>query len=109
LLEWEALQGDGQKIIDEKERRAFTTGWLKRLRRRQTRGELSAKFDSRHLALAMQSLTMYPAAFPQLTRLIMGRTIADPKFQRAHAEFLEKFAAVFRPAQYNGVKINFIK
>src|SRR5450432_3000478 len=26
LLEWEALQGDGQKVIDEKERRAFTAG-----------------------------------------------------------------------------------
>jgi TetR/AcrR family transcriptional regulator len=109
LLEWEALQGGGQKIIDEKERRAFTTGWLKRLRQRQTRGELSAEFDPRHLALAMQSLTMYPAAFPQLTRLIMRRTMAGPKFQRAHAAFLEKFAEAFRPTKTQPVKIHFAK
>ena len=109
LLEWEALQSDGQKVIDEKERRALTAGWLKRLRQRQTRGELSSEFDPRHLALAMQSLTMFPAAFPQLTRFIAGKPISDPKFQRAHADFLKKFAEAFRPAQAERVKINFLK
>jgi TetR/AcrR family transcriptional regulator len=109
LLEWEALQGDGQKVIDEKERLAVAAGWLKRLRQRQARGELSSEFDARHLALAMQSLTMFPLAFPQLTRHIMGRTIDDLKFQRAHAAFLEKFAAAFRPMNARTVKINFKK
>lgn len=98
LLEWEALQGDGQKVMDETERRAQAGDWLKRLRQRQARGELSSEFDARHLALAMQSLTMYPMAFPQLTRLLMGRNVNDPKFQRAHANFLGKFAAAFQPA-----------
>ena len=97
LLEWEALQGDGRKVIDETERRAQAAEWLKRLRQRQARGELSSAFDARHLALAMQSLTMYPMAFPQLTRLLMGRDAGDPQFQNAHAAFLEKFAAAFHP------------
>ena len=109
LLEWEALQSDGQKVIDENERIAQASDWLKRLRERQARKELSSEFDARHLALAMQSLTMYPMAFPQLTRHIMGRTIDDPKFQRAHAAFLEKFAAAFRPMNAQTVKINFTK
>jgi TetR/AcrR family transcriptional regulator len=109
LLEWEALQHDGPKVIDETERLAVTADWLKRLRLRQERGELSADFDARHLALAMQSLTMYPLAFPQLTRHIMGRTIDDPKFQRDHAAFLQKFAAAFRPMNAKNVKIHFVK
>jgi AcrR family transcriptional regulator len=109
LLEWEALQSDGQKVIDENERLAQAADWVKRLRQRQARKELSSEFDARHLALAMQSLTMYPMAFPQLTRFIMGRTIDDPKFQRAHAAFLEKFAASFRPMNAQTVKINFAK
>jgi TetR/AcrR family transcriptional regulator len=109
LLEWEALQNDGQKVIDESARRAQSADWLKRLGQRQARGELSAEFDARHLALAMQSLTMFPLAFPQLTRFIMGRTIDDPKFQRDHAEFLGKFAAAFRPMNAQTVKINFTK
>ena len=97
LLEWEALQGNGRKVIDETERRAQSAGWLKRLRQRQARGELSSAFDARHLALAMQSLTMYPVAFPQLTRLIMGQSVDDPQFQRDHAAFLNEFASAFRP------------
>jgi AcrR family transcriptional regulator len=109
LLEWEALQSDGQKVIDEKERIAIGADWAKRLRGRQARGELSPEFDARHLALAMQSLTMFPMAFPQLTRHIMGRTMDDPKFRRAHAAFLEKFASAFRPMNARTVKINFAK
>ena len=57
----------------------------------------------------MQSLTMFPMAFPQLTRHIMGRTMDDLKFRRAHAAFLEKFAAAFRPMNARTVKINFAK
>jgi TetR/AcrR family transcriptional regulator len=102
LLEWEALQGDGQKVIDEKERLAQAADWLTRLRERQAHGELSSKFDARHLALAMQSLTMYPMAFPQLTRFIMGRTVYDPEFQRAHAAFLKQFAAAFSTSPSTG-------
>ncbi|HUB86720.1 MAG TPA: TetR family transcriptional regulator [Verrucomicrobiae bacterium] len=109
LLEWEALQSDGQKVIDEKERRAISAGWLKRLRERQKRGELSSAFDALHIALAIQSLTMFPVAFPQLTRLLTGKSIFDAKFQRAHAEFLRKFAAAFQAGHKRRAKINFIK
>jgi AcrR family transcriptional regulator len=102
LLEWEALQNNSGKVIDEDERRAGSAEWLERLRERQKRGELSDEFDVRHLALTMQSLTMFPAAFPQLTRLLMGKSVFDSKFQKEHAKFLKKFAAAaFRP---RGVK-----
>ena len=96
-------------MIDENERRALSADWLKRLRGRQARGELSSEFDARHLALAMQSLTMFPMAFPQLTRFIMGQTVDDLKFQRAHAAFLKKFAAAFSPMNAQPVKIHFAK
>jgi len=98
LLEWEALQGNALKVIDAKKRRAATAGGIERIRQRQVRGLLSAEFDPRHLMLAMRSLTMFPVAFPQLTQLIMGQSVFDPKFQRERAEFLGKFAAAFRPA-----------
>lgn len=109
LLEWEALRGNAQKVIDEKNRRAATARALERVRQRQARGQISAEFDPRHVMLAMRSLTMFPAAFPQLTRLIMGRAVSDPKFQKERAEFLRRFAAAFRPAHGNRGKINFVK
>jgi TetR/AcrR family transcriptional regulator len=97
MLEWEALQGDAQKPIDEMERRAATARGMKRIQRRQERGLISAEFDSRHVMLAMRSLTMFPVAFPQLTRLITGKSVFDPKFQKERTAFLKKFAAAFRP------------
>ena len=109
LLEWEALQEADGKLIDETKRRAATARGIERIRQRQARGQISAEFDPRHVMLAMRSLTMFPAAFPQLTRLIMGRPISDPKFQQERAEFLRRFAAAFRPAHGNRVNINFVK
>ena len=99
LLEWEALQEADRRLIDEKERRAATARGLERIRQRQARGQISTDLDPRHVMLAMRSLTMFPAAFPQLTRLIMGRAVSDPGFQKERAAFLRKFAAAFQPVQ----------
>jgi len=98
LLEWEALQDTG-KVIDEKERRTATADWLKRLRQRQESGQLSSDFDPTHLALAMQSLTIFPVAFPQLVRLMTGCSVSDPQFQKTYRQFLKKFAAAFKPVK----------
>jgi len=102
LLEWEALQDHAGKVIDEQERRTASAGWLRRLRQRQQRGELSADFDAGHIALAMQSLTLFPAAFPQLIRVMTGKSVSDPKFQREYGAFLKKFAVAFRPGVCSG-------
>jgi TetR/AcrR family transcriptional regulator len=106
LLEWEALQGAG-KVIDKKERLAVVARGLERIRQRQANGRVSTELDPRHVMLTMRSLTMFPVAFPQLTEMIMGRPVSDPKFQRERAEFLKQFAAAFQPAKAQTVKIRF--
>ncbi len=104
LFQWEALQGNWQKVIDEKERSEITARGLERIKQRQARGQISADFDPRHVMLTMRSLTMFPVAFPQLTRLITGKSVFDPKFQKERVEFLKKFAAAFRPANHSSDK-----
>ncbi len=99
LFQWEALQGNWQKVIDEKERLESTAQGLERIRQRQERGQISPELDPRHVMLTMRSLTMFPVAFPQLTRLITGKSVFDPEFQKERAEFLKKFAAALRPAK----------
>jgi AcrR family transcriptional regulator len=98
MLEWEALQGTGKKLIDAGQRRLATSRALERIRQRQARGQISSDLDPRHVMLAMRSLTMFPAAFPQLTELIMGQPVTDPTFQRERVAFLKKFAVSFQPA-----------
>jgi TetR/AcrR family transcriptional regulator len=97
LFQWEALQGNWQKVLDEKERVEAAANGVKRIQQRQVRGQISAEWDPRHVALTMRSLTWFPVAFPQLTRLITGQSVFDPKFQKERSEFLKKFAAAFRP------------
>jgi AcrR family transcriptional regulator len=98
LLEWEALQG-AAKVIDEKKRQAASADWLQRMRQRQRAGQMTSAADPCHLALAIQSLTMFPAAFPQLVRLATGRSIQDPKFQNSYRKFLQEFASAFKPGR----------
>ncbi|HTY88597.1 MAG TPA: TetR family transcriptional regulator [Candidatus Acidoferrum sp.] len=106
LLEWEALQGGEHPVMDERQRQAATNKGLKRLRQQQVRGQIAGDLDPRHVMLAMRSLTMFPVAFPQLTKLIMGRPVSDPRFQRERIAFLKKFAAAFRPERRHRVKPN---
>ncbi len=103
LLEWEALQRSEEKVIDEKQRLAAVAGGLKRIRQQQARGQITSALDPRHVMLAMRSLTMFPVAFPQLTKLIMGRPPSDPRFQKERAAFLKQFAAAFQPAAGPGI------
>jgi AcrR family transcriptional regulator len=107
LLEWEALQEADNQLIDGTGRRALAIRALGRIRQQQALGYLAGEFEPRHLLLAMRSLTMFPMAFPQLTRLITGQPVSDPHFQKKYAEFLKKFAAAFRPARGRRNKTNF--
>jgi AcrR family transcriptional regulator len=107
LLEWEALQDADNQLIDGTGRRSLAMRSLGRIRQQQASGHLSGEFEPRHLLLAMRSLTMFPLAFPQLTRLITGQPVSDPHFQKKYAEFLKKFAAAFRPAGGRRNKTNF--
>jgi TetR/AcrR family transcriptional regulator len=104
LFQWEALQGNWQNVINEIERIESVARGLKRIQQRQERGLIAADLDPRHVMLTMRSLTMFPVAFPQLTRLITGKSVFDPKFQKERTEFLKKFAAAFRPAKNAGAK-----
>jgi AcrR family transcriptional regulator len=101
LLEWEALQDADKKLIDGSSRRVLAIRSVNRIRQQQDLGYLAREFEPRHLLLAMRSLTIFPLAFPQLTRLITGQPVSDPHFQKKYAEFLKKFAAAFRPPQPN--------
>ena len=94
LLQWEALQGGAGPVINEAERRATAKAAVQRIRRRQAHGHLRRELDPRHLFLAMIGLTTYPVAFPQVTRLITGRNVTDPVFQRERRAFLRKIASV---------------
>jgi hypothetical protein len=65
---------------------------------------LPGDLDPGHLLLAILGLITYPLAFPQLTRMVMGRPASDPAFRAECAEFLRRFtdALVATPAPLEG-------
>jgi len=99
LLGWEAVQNAGSRILEEKFRREGVARARERVCREQAQGLVGSEFDRSHLMLAKLSLAMFPAAFPQLVRLITGKPVRDPAFQRDYAKFLGQFAVALRPAQ----------
>lgn len=96
LLEWEALQwGEKKKVIDEASRRDGVARALERLRKQQRVGLISKNFEPGQLLLAMLSLTAYPIAFPQISRLVTGLSVSSLEFQKRREKFLRQFAAAF--------------
>ena len=96
LLEWEALQEPVTKIVNESKRRKTLEKWVDRIAAGQAAGKISKVFDPRHVVLSISAMIVFPLAFPQLTKLLTGLSIADPEFQRDHLEFLSQFAAAIR-------------
>ncbi len=97
LLAWESLQTVSDKVVDEKERRRIASEAAVRIQKKQQAGSLRADVPAQFLQLARISLTMFPTALPQLTRVITGSSPHESKFQREYARFLETISAAFRP------------
>jgi TetR/AcrR family transcriptional regulator len=92
LLQWEALRDEPGPVVREPERRASTLRAIGDLRERQRAGLLPEGLDAGHLLLAILGLVAYPLAFPQVTRLVTGRSPSDPAFRRQRAAFLRAFS-----------------
>ncbi len=99
LLGWESLQASGDQVQNEPERRRYCRWMVDRIRQKQADGRLRNDVSAIHLQMVLLSLTMFPLAMPQLTRLVTGYSPQDPKFQRDYAQFLETIASSFRPAE----------
>jgi AcrR family transcriptional regulator len=99
LLAWESLQTRGNRVLDEEERQRLTLEALKRIKAKQRTGRLRNDVPAHFLQLAKTSLSMFPFALPQITRLITGNLPDHPQFQRDYAQFLETISAGFRSSK----------
>jgi AcrR family transcriptional regulator len=96
LLAWESLQTVGNKVMDEAERRKVTGRGLARIQQAQADGRMRRDVSAKHLQLAKVSLAMFPLALPQISRLVLGYSPLDPRFQREYSRFLEIIGETFR-------------
>jgi TetR/AcrR family transcriptional regulator len=106
LLQWEALQLSHKKLIEEEKRREASATGVKKIRRRQQLGLLSSKFDAHYVLLSNMALTMFPLAFPQITRLVTGCAATGPQFIRQYNDFLRRLAEVLYQNQKATLPVN---
>lgn len=89
LLQFEALQwGATKQVIDESRRRQDIAHGIEWIRSQQAAGLVPRELDASQLLLAMLALSVYPVAFPQVTRMATGMRVHSPEFRREQALFL---------------------
>jgi AcrR family transcriptional regulator len=88
LLQWEALEMGRRAAPDDGERAGSYTDAVARVRQEQADGTVPADLDAAQLVLTELALTLFPVAFPQLTRWITGHHVTDPEFVAERQAFL---------------------
>jgi TetR/AcrR family transcriptional regulator len=105
LIQWEALAvGDG-RVIREEERQASLARAVDDLRDRQRRGLVPGDLDAGQLLLTILGVLTYPLAFPQVTRMVTGKSPADLAFRKQRIEFLERFSEALVPHRSAPVRV----
>jgi AcrR family transcriptional regulator len=95
---WEALQHDPRRPVEAEElRQASASVRADLIRNEQAEGGLDASFPPEQVALMELALTMFPVAFPQLTRLITGHAPDSEAFRTAQREFFAQLAPRLAP------------
>lgn len=90
LLMWEALEDhERDGVEDESGRRDVYASWVDATIDAQKAGELPPDLDARQLVLSEIALTLFPAAFPQITRLVCGTDLDDAGFLAERQTFLK--------------------
>ncbi len=92
LLMWEALEA-GRRTAELEERREIYEAIIDEVRRDQEAGDVPPDLDPAQWALTELALTMFPAAFPQVTKMMTGQSPSDPQFVEDRAEFLRRYQA----------------
>lgn len=97
LIQWEALEAGDRGLSREAERAQGFRWAIGKLRQRQAAGLVSAELPPAPTLLSMMALTMFPLAFPQITRLATGLEPVDPRFRKQWTAFLRGIADVWKP------------
>jgi TetR/AcrR family transcriptional regulator len=97
LLAWEALTAAADETDRDSVRAVSWRDRIAHLSNAQRDGRLSQHVDPAQLELALTALLLFPAVFPQITRMITGYSVADPAFVTARTAFFRLFSELLNP------------
>jgi TetR/AcrR family transcriptional regulator len=94
---WEALDPPAGRLPGADERRSLWRAGVDGLEEMQRLGRIRPGLDPRYLQLALVSLTLMPAALPQMTQLVTGLSPSDPRFREGQETFLRALGRLLEP------------
>ena len=78
----EALERGDDNIVNLSERSSLAAKRVEAVREAQARGDLPRELDAALLTLALVAMEVFPAAFPQLVRVITGQRSTAREFRQ---------------------------
>ena len=81
ILQWEALEVGNKKVVDENDRSEELREHKEFIIEGQKQGLIPKELDPENLLLSLMALTIFPFAFPQLVRMLSGKSVSDKEFQ----------------------------
>jgi AcrR family transcriptional regulator len=98
LLMWEALETSPRRPVEEEEgRRELYRQRVESIGAEQAAGVVDRRLDPAQLLLSELAMTIFPAAFPQVTRLVTGFNVTDKEFVEQRLAFFAALADVLAP------------
>jgi len=90
VMLWESLAYGERPVMAECVRRAKMEQSCERMRQAQRQGKISSELPAEHLLLAMMAMSVFPWAFPQITRLLTGTAPSEKEFKSRYTEVLRE-------------------
>jgi AcrR family transcriptional regulator len=91
LMQWEALTSGASELADEENRRKRYGEFAAYLEARQREGLLTEDLPADMMVLLIIAVTSFPLSFPQVSRLVTGKTPSTPAFESSFAAALAVF------------------
>jgi AcrR family transcriptional regulator len=90
LMLWESLAYGEGPVMAERVRRERMEKSIQRMRAAQESGSMCSKLPAEHALLAMMAMSVFPWAFPQITRMLTGTAPSDKTFRDRYTEVLRE-------------------
>lgn len=90
LMLWESLAYGEGPVMAEPVRRERMEKSRERMRQAQKAGVMCSKLPSDHALLAMMAMSVFPWAFPQITRMLTGTAPSEKAFRDRYTEVLRE-------------------
>ena len=98
MMLWESLAYGEGPVMAERVRAERMEKGIERMRQAQKNGSICGKLPPEHALLAMMSMSVFPWAFPQITRMLTGTAPSEKAFRDRYTEVIREVTRRMKPA-----------